>query len=145
MAYFAKVHLFYARRQCGALNSPYWNEKGLAASFDLPQQILTCPRNFGFIFKQTELLSMQSVSASPTSAPPIHANNQAMQHMAYSQWHCWGLKAYSTAMRPCTSNSSFIPTLSFQACWIEKRLPLGDYHSHLRSSQEYDTGGCQPM
>ena len=23
-----------------------------------------------------------------TSAPPIHANNQAMQHMAYSQWHC---------------------------------------------------------
>ena len=30
-------------------------------SFDLPQQILTCQRNFGFIFKQTELLSVQSV------------------------------------------------------------------------------------
>ena len=24
---------------------------------------------------------------STTSAPPIHANNQAMQHMAYSQWY----------------------------------------------------------
>ena len=82
---------------------------------------------------------------SPTSASPIHANNQAMRDMAYSQWHCWGLKAYSTTMHPCTRNSSFFPTLSFQACWIEKQLPLGDYHSHLRPSQEYDIGDCQPM
>ena len=82
---------------------------------------------------------------SPTLALPIHANNQAMQHMAYSQWHCWGLKAYSIAMRPYTRNLSLIPTLSFQACWIEKQLPLSDYYSHLRSSQEYDIGGCQPM
>ena len=58
---FPKVHLFYAGRQCGALNNPYWNEKGLVASFDLPQQVLTCQRNFDFIFKQTELLFVQSV------------------------------------------------------------------------------------
>ena len=32
-------------------------------SFDLPQQILTCQRNFGFIFKQMELLFVQSVKA----------------------------------------------------------------------------------
>ena len=37
-----KVHLFYVTRQCNALNNPYWHEKGLAVSFDLPQQILTC-------------------------------------------------------------------------------------------------------
>ena len=45
------------------LNNPYWHEKGLTANFDLPQQILTCQKNCGFILKQTELLSVQSVEA----------------------------------------------------------------------------------
>nr|POF01877.1 hypothetical protein CFP56_48059 [Quercus suber] len=42
---------------------PIGMKKGLAASFDLPQQILTCKINFDFILKQTELLSVQSVEA----------------------------------------------------------------------------------
>ena len=66
----------------------------------------------------------------PTLAPPIHANNQAMQHMAYFQWHqhlvfhsdslihqhYLGLKAYLTTMHLYTRHSSFIPTLSFHDC-----------------------------
>ena len=32
-----KLYLFYARRQCDALNNPYLHEKGLAISFDFSQ------------------------------------------------------------------------------------------------------------
>ena len=86
----------YKKLCYNTLNNPYWHEKGLVASFDLPQQILTCQRNCGFILKQMEKrLDRQQLyrrnsgcnMESTTSAPPIHANNQAMQHMAYSQWY----------------------------------------------------------
>ena len=49
---------FYKKPCYNALNNPYWDEKGLAASFNSPQHILTCQRNCSYILKQTELLSV---------------------------------------------------------------------------------------
>ena len=48
----------YKKPHYNTLNNPYWHKKGLAVSFDSPQQILTHQRNCGFILKQPELLSM---------------------------------------------------------------------------------------
>ena len=49
---------FYKKPCYNTLNNPYWDEKGLAASFNSPQHILTCQRNCSYILKQTELLSV---------------------------------------------------------------------------------------
>ena len=71
-----------------------WHEKELTTNFDLPEKswlhfqidgaaVYAKCRGCRQLHRRNSSCNMES----PTSAPPIHANNQAMQHMAYSQWH----------------------------------------------------------
>ena len=84
----------YKKLCYNTLNNPYWHEKGLTANFDLPEKswlhfqidgaaVYAKCRGCRQLHRRNSSCNMES----PILAPPIHANNQAMQQTAYSQWH----------------------------------------------------------